>query len=137
MNSPSSSFSKVNAPQSWKTWRERNWIRIGVLSQLTQGLLSDKVFGLGPHISPIIFSMLEKFIIKQHFPLFSGNAVGRNDLFVPGHKFPTEFFVSGNFVFPLLNSSVFFQFGKLNRVLGRSTWLKHEWTFDLSQTPAV
>ena len=100
----SGSFSKVNAPKRWETWREYDWIRIGFLGQITQSVFSSKVGGLGPHFLPVVFSVLEEFIIKQHFPLFSGNAVGRNDPFMPGHQFPTEFFVSANFVSPLLNS---------------------------------
>lgn len=107
VNSASSSFSKVNAPKRRETWRECHWIRIGFLSQITQSLFSNTVCGLRPHFSPVVFSVLEKFIIKQHFPWFSGNAVGKNDPFMPRHQFPTEFFVSDNFVFPLLNPSVF------------------------------
>lgn len=68
MNSASSSFSKANAPKRRETWRECDWIRIGFLSQITQSLFSNKVCGLRPHFSPVVFSVLEELALNNTSP---------------------------------------------------------------------
>lgn len=64
----SGSFSKVNAPKRWETWREYDWIRIGFLGQITQRVFSSKVGGLGPHFSPVVFSVLEELALNNTSP---------------------------------------------------------------------